>query len=37
MAQKFAVAVFDEAKNRDIVPAEKAQADENQEPENAKQ
>lgn len=37
MAQKFAVAVFDEAKNRDIVPAEKAPADENQEPENAKQ
>jgi len=37
MAQKFAAAVFDEAKNRDIVPAEKTPADENQEPENAKQ
>ena len=37
MAQKFATAVFDEAKNRDIVPAEKTPADENQEPENAKQ
>ena len=37
MAQKFAAAVFEEAKNRDIVPAEKTQTDENQEPENAKQ
>ena len=37
MAQKFAAAVFDEAKNRDIVPAEKTPAGENQEPENAKQ
>ena len=37
MAKKFAVAVFDEAKNRDIVPAEKTPADENQEPENTKQ
>ena len=37
MAQKFAAAVFNEAQNRDIVPAEKAPADENQEPENAEQ
>nr|DAR11552.1 MAG TPA: holin [Caudoviricetes sp.] len=37
MAKKFAVAVFDEAKNRDIVPVEKAPAAEDQVPENAEQ